>query len=147
MPGCTNWADKNSNIITVITIIIIITILQHIEKPGIVRTVYSGIFRHILEYSAILHHSQIYWVVWSHIQTFETLSNPFIYNHTIFKTLAYLEPGASSKACWTCNRSCIFRTESWHCQNSLFKHFQGYLGMFRDIDAYSATHMAMLLGV
>ena len=23
---------------------------------------------------------------------------------------------------------------------SLFKHFQGYLGIFRDTDAYSATH-------
>ena len=23
--------------------------------------------------------------------------------------------------------------ESWHSQNSLFKHFQGYLGIFRDI--------------
>ena len=26
------------------------------------------------------------------------------------------------------------------CQKSLFKHSQGYLGIFRDIDAYSATH-------
>ena len=29
--------------------------------------------------------------------------------------------------------------EPWHSQNSFFKHFQGYLGIFRDIDAYSAT--------
>ena len=28
--------------------------------------------------------------------------------------------------------------ESWHSQNSLFKHFQTYLGIFRDTDAYSA---------
>ena len=27
----------------------------------------------------------------------------------------------------------------WHSQNSLFKRIQGYLGIFRDIDAYSAT--------
>ena len=30
-------------------------------------------------------------------------------------------------------------SELWHSQNSLFKHFQGYLGIFKDIDAYSAT--------
>ena len=28
--------------------------------------------------------------------------------------------------------------EPWHSQNILFKHFQGYLGIFRDIDVYSA---------
>ena len=27
----------------------------------------------------------------------------------------------------------------WHSQKSLFKHFQGYLGIFRNISAYSAT--------
>ena len=27
----------------------------------------------------------------------------------------------------------------WHSQDSLLKHFQEYLGIFRDIDAYSAT--------
>ena len=30
-------------------------------------------------------------------------------------------------------------SEPWHSQNSLFKRFPGYLGIFRDIDAYSAT--------
>ena len=30
-------------------------------------------------------------------------------------------------------------TKPSHSQNSLFKHFQGYLGVFRNIDAYSAT--------
>ena len=30
-------------------------------------------------------------------------------------------------------------SEPWHSQNSLFDHFQRYLGIFRDIDAYSAT--------
>ena len=29
--------------------------------------------------------------------------------------------------------------EPLHSQNSLFKHFQGYLGIFRDTDRYSAT--------
>ena len=30
-------------------------------------------------------------------------------------------------------------SEPWHSQNSLFKHFQAYLGIFRGIAAYSAT--------
>ena len=52
-PGCNNRVDRNSNNISK-------TILQHNENPGIVRTVYSGIFRdiqprlgklmHIMEY-------------------------------------------------------------------------------------------------
>ena len=29
--------------------------------------------------------------------------------------------------------------EPWDSQNSLFKHFQGYLGILRDIDAYLVT--------
>ena len=29
--------------------------------------------------------------------------------------------------------------EPWHSQNNLFKHFQRYLGIFRDIEAYSNT--------
>ena len=29
--------------------------------------------------------------------------------------------------------------ELWHSQNRLFKHFQKYLGIFTDIDAYSGT--------
>ena len=37
-------------------------------------------------------------------------------------------------------------SESWHSQNSLFKHFQGYLGIFRDIDAYSVTLTGMQQG-
>ena len=32
----------------------------HIENPGIVRTVYSGIFRHIQGHSAIFSHIQAY---------------------------------------------------------------------------------------
>ena len=35
----------------------------------------------------------------------------------------------------------------WHCQNSLFKHFQGYLGIFRAINAYSATLTGAQLGL
>ena len=30
-------------------------------------------------------------------------------------------------------------SQTWHIQNILFNHFQGYLGIFSDIDVYSAT--------
>ena len=39
---------------------VIITISRHIEYPGIVRTVYSGILRHIQGHSAIFSHLQAY---------------------------------------------------------------------------------------
>ena len=33
-----------------------------------------------------------------------------------------------------------YYSEPWHSRNSLFKHHQGYyLGIFRDINAFSAT--------
>ena len=56
------------------------------------------------------------------------LCNPCIYNCVILRTLAHLQP------------------EPWHSQNSLFKDFQGYLGIFRDIDAYLATLTGAQLG-
>ena len=60
----TNWAEKNSNIITLVTIIILTTLtylmpdayskpcqisqmMRYIENPGIVKTVYSSIFKNI----------------------------------------------------------------------------------------------------
>ena len=83
-PGCTNRADKNSSKMTV-TIIILIQLyrgifrtlvhlmpaacskpcqtsqtVRHIENTGIIRTVYSGIFRHIQGHSAIISHAQAY---------------------------------------------------------------------------------------
>ena len=59
----------------------------------------------------------------------QPLHNPCIYNRVIFRILAYLEPEGSSKACRTCK---------------MILHIQipgtvGYLGIFRDIDPYSAT--------
>ena len=36
-------------------------------------------------------------------------------------------------------------SESWHSQNSLLKHFQGYLSIFRDINAYSLQQQSQAL--
>ena len=71
---------------------------------------------------------------------FETLCNPCTYNCVIFRTLAYLEPKASLKACRT------FKMIERLSQNSLFKHFQGYLEIFSNIGGYSATHTDTQLG-
>ena len=58
------------------------------------------------------------------------MCKPCMYIHAIFRTLAYLESETSSNQAYS---------EPWHSQNSLFKYFQGYLGIFKDIDGYSAT--------
>ena len=39
---------------------VIITISQHIENSGIVRTLYSGLFRHTQGHSVIFSHVQVY---------------------------------------------------------------------------------------
>ena len=50
----------------------------------------------------------------------------------IFKSLSNMQDGQSYSEAWRNNFY-------GHSQNSLFKHFQGYLEIFRDIDANSAT--------
>ena len=75
---------------------------------------------------------------------FGPLRDLCIYNRTIFRTLAYLKPEASSKACQIYYDQ--VHSEPWHSQNSLFKHFQGYLGIFRDTDADSAALTDVQLG-
>ena len=71
-----------------------------------------------------------------YLDIFRTLYNPCIYNRAIFRTLAHLETQASSKSCRTCKND-QGHSQPWHSQSSLFKYFQGYLGMFREIDTYS----------
>ena len=81
----------------------------------------------------------------SRMDIFGTLRNPCVNNRAIFRTLAYLEPEASSKACGTCMM--IMLIQSPGIVRSIFKHFQGYLGIFRVIDAYSATSTGAQLAV
>ena len=64
---------------------------------------------------------------------FRTLCNPYIYSHAIFRTLAYWEPQASSKACGT-----------WkmvkHIQNPGTEQFvEAFSRMFSDIQGYWCT--------
>ena len=86
-PGCTNRLDQNFNIIALVTIIMMLLwlycsifrthaylmpeiyskpcqlfkiYLRHIENLGMVRTVYSGICRHVQEYSAIFNHIEAF---------------------------------------------------------------------------------------
>ena len=92
-----------------IIIMLFITISRHIENPGVVRTVYSGIFRLIQRHSAIFSLFQAYWVALRYIEVYLGIIEAYgaivrnIRNNlSIFRTLAYLEAEASSKACRTC---------------------------------------------
>ena len=80
---------------------------------------------HIEVYSGITEANEPY------LDIFKTLSKPLHIQSCHIQNLN-LEPKASSKTCQTCR---MIR----HSQNSLLKHFQGYSGIFKDIDAYSAT--------
>ena len=40
----------------------VVTILQHIEHPNIIKTAYSGIFRYIQGHAAMLIHVQAYYI-------------------------------------------------------------------------------------
>ena len=68
---------------------------------GIFRDIqqYSGILRDIKTYRGIFRHCG-YWSIFSSV-IFRILRNPHICNRTIFRTLAHLEPTASSKVCGT----------------------------------------------
>ena len=48
----------------------IINISQHIENPGIVKTVYSCIFRPIQSHSAIFSHVKAYWGTLKHTEAY-----------------------------------------------------------------------------
>ena len=48
---------------------VIVTISRHIENPSIVRTVYSGIFREIEQYSAIFSGIEEHQGILRHIKT------------------------------------------------------------------------------
>ena len=58
--------------------------MRHIENPGTVRTVYSGIFTDIQQYSAILR--------LRHIEAYSGIIEAFCAALSYSRTLAYLEP-------------------------------------------------------
>ena len=74
------------------------------------------------------------WRIQSYSDIFKTLRNPCIYNCAIFRTLAYLELKTYSKTCHTCKMIRHIQTPG-----IVRTVFQGYLLIFRDIDAYSDT--------
>ena len=114
--------------------------MRHIEYHGIVRTVYSGIFRHIKGDSAIWSHIQTYLGTlrqFRHIQAllrhiepysdlFRTLCNP-CYNRATYRTLTYLEPYQTCKMIRHFSSHGIFRI----VYSRIFKDIQEYSGIFR----------------
>ena len=55
----------------------------------------------------------------------------------MFRTLAYLEPSIFKSLSNMLDDQVY--SEPCHSQNSFFKHFHRYSGIFRSIDAYLAT--------
>ena len=75
---------------------------------------------------------ELYWEI------FGTLCNSCIYNHTIFRTLVYLEPETSSKACRICKvimhiqGPSIIRTVYSSIFSRMFRHNLGYWCIISD---------------
>ena len=95
------------------------------------------ILRYINAYWGIFRH---YWGIWSSNKTYLALWVILVYTNV--PTMSYLEAEASSKACQTCKMIMHIQSPD-HSQNNLFKHFQRYLGIFRDmmhIQPLSKTH-------
>ena len=120
---------------------------RHIENPGRVRTAYSGIFKHIQWHSAIFGHNQAYWAtlkaylgIFRHFEPytdiFRTLFNHCIYNHATFKPLAqYRTQGIFKNLPNVQDYQAYW--ELWQSQNSLYKHFEGYLEILMQIQPHS----------
>ena len=91
----------------------------------------SGILRDIKAYLSIFKH---YWGIIKNIRTLSLC----IYNRAIFRTLAFLEPEASSESCRTCKiimhiqSPCIVRT----VYSNVFKDTLEYTGILMEIQPY-----------
>ena len=108
--------------------------VRHIENPGMVRTVYLGIFRHIQGHSAIF---SLCSGILSHIQVLLRRMESHILRHKeLCVTLKYTT--ASYSEPWLIYNLRHLQKFVKHIR-WLFKHFKGYLGIFRVSDAYSAT--------
>ena len=129
-PECINRVSKNSDTMALITIIMLLTVSQHIQNLGIFNTrgiikclsnqmfiinawtVYLGVFRHIQniqQYSVMVRliegHEDIFrhcWGILGHIEIYSEHYNPCTYNSEMFRTLEYFEPKVSSKIFQTC---------------------------------------------
>ena len=83
------------------------------------------------------HIEALLWHIESYSDKLKALCNPCMYNCAIFRTLAYLEPEVFCLSKMSDDQA---YSEPWHnTQKSLFKHFEEYLLIFRDIDSYLAT--------
>ena len=93
-----------------------------------------GILRGIKTYWGIFRY---YWGVWSHNQTYSELCLTFCIQPCHIQNLGLFRTPGISKSLSKLQDVHAY-SEHWHSEKSLFMHFQGYLGIFRDIDAHSA---------
>ena len=128
--------------------------IRHIEKPGLVRTVYSNIFRHIQRYWAIFIHVQAFWGTLRHTEAYsDHEAYCAIFRHSevsaaiAYITMSYSEPWhihdlRHLQKLVKCIRWSGIFLEPWHSQNNLLKHFQEYLGILM----HSQPHSGVQLG-
>ena len=75
---------------------------------------------------------------------FGTLRNPWIYSRAISEPWVIYNRRHFQKPFEHVRWRCI--SEPYHSQSSSLKHCQEYLGIFRDIDVYSAIYTGAQLG-
>ena len=133
--------------------------MGHIDNSGIVRTIYSCIFRHIQEYSAMSRRIKGHEDILRHIQA--TLCNLCFCNRAIFRTLAYLEPVASSSNCQICKiirhiqspgiirtvYSSIFKDIEIYVYSGILMHFQSHSGIIHFAEHSILTLSCLMSGL
>ena len=121
--------------------------IRHIENPGIVRIIYSGIFRRIHEHSEIFSQSQVYWRTIRDIQAYSGIIQnnlwPLLYLWLYHIQNPGILPKGSSKTCQTYMiRSSILRVLIQSKQflqvfSRRFRFIQGYWCMFSCTDRHA----------
>ena len=121
------------------------SILRILQQNSLIRhsLAYLGTLSFTEPCSDILWDIKAYWSIFKHYRGILRHRHSKLCVILAYTTLPYSEPGTFrtqgiSKSVSNMSDDQA-HSELWHSQNRLFKHFRGYLGIFGDIDAYSAT--------
>ena len=109
--------------------------VRHVENPGMVKIVYSNIFRHIERHSAVFSHVQAYWGTSKHIETIKALLRHIASYSEIFSPLC-------NPSLYNCGLFKIFRMIRHNQSPGIVRTV--YLIIFKDIYGYSGILSAVL---
>ena len=122
--------------------------MRHIENPGIVRRIYSGIFNHIQGYSTLFSHGQPYWGTISYIEEYSGIIEIYwaifrhIQNYDTFRTRGIFKSLSNSKAYLILKikkiNALILKKKSYITYSGIFRHIRAYSALLRHFHAYSA---------